>query len=57
MIENIEQLRVAFEKWASDDGLWPQAIRRGGGDGYILSRTNDNWVSWKACFDAMKAKS
>ena len=40
--------REAFEKWASDSGLFPQAIERNGADQYILMTTSHGWLAWQA---------
>jgi hypothetical protein len=44
-------MREAFERWASNDGLWPAAVERSG-DGYRLAQTQSSWVAWQAAWKA-----
>ena len=39
--------RAAFENWASDGGLYPQAVERRG-DQYKLAQTHSYWQAWQA---------
>lgn len=48
---NTDKMRESFEKWASDDGRWPQAIERNG-DEYKFMRTAVDWRVWQAAHAA-----
>lgn len=39
--------RAAFEHWASDGGLYPNAVERRG-DQYKLAQTHSYWQAWQA---------
>ena len=41
-------VRAAFERWASDDGKWPNSIERNG-DHYLYTSTQEYWRAWQAC--------
>lgn len=42
--------REAFELWATDEGLWPNAVRRSelNPQQYASMTTTQNWIAWKA---------
>lgn len=40
--------RGAFEKWYSNDGLFPRSVERDGG-GYKLMQAQQSWIAWQAC--------
>lgn len=42
-------VRLAFERWFSDDGKWPKAVERGAGGCYMLASAQAAWEAWKAC--------
>lgn len=39
--------RRRFEHLFSDQGKWPQSVKRNGDD-YLLKQTNDAWRTWQA---------
>lgn len=39
--------RDAFEAWFSEDGKWPEAVRRNG-DAYMLASAQHAWTAWQA---------
>lgn len=44
-----EKERIKFERWASDDFQWPQAVEPApDGDTYILQTTQLYWIAWQA---------
>lgn len=45
--EPVMSQRERFERWASDEGKWPNAIERSG-KGYRLMQTQASWVAWQA---------
>lgn len=42
----IQDARLAFEHWYSDQGKHPQAIERKG-DAYVLMNTHISWTAWQ----------
>lgn len=40
--------RRDFEKWASDDGRFPQAVERAASGFYKLAQTESAWHVWRA---------
>jgi len=49
-------LRERFEKWFSDDGKWPAAVKRIG-DGYKMGTAQGAWSAWQACSEALAKTS
>ena len=52
-----EQVKEAFEKWASDEGMWMAAIERNSNGYYKLMQTQSHWVVWQAAFIAFTENS
>ncbi len=44
-------MREEFEAWFSEDGAWPDAVRRSG-DGYMLASAQAAWTAWQAAYAA-----
>lgn len=42
-------MREAFEKWMSDNGMWPKAIEKSNG-AYVLMQTAAAWEAWRAAW-------
>ncbi len=45
--EKIIEERAAFEKYYSEDGLWPKAIERSHSGGYRLMQAQAAWDIWQ----------
>lgn len=46
--EQIEAERLLFDLYASDDGVWPNAIKRDMNGEYVLIVTGNAWAAWLA---------
>jgi len=46
--EQLETERQLFDRYASDNGAWPQAVQRNGNGAYILMATSCDWRTWLA---------
>lgn len=55
MKHNIDAERTAFEKVASDGGMWPKAIERDAKGDYILMATASGWSWWQTARSAPTA--
>lgn len=45
-------MREAFEKWFSDDGAYPNAVKRSNGGEYLLSQAATAWNVWQAAYSS-----
>lgn len=46
-------IRALFERWWSDEGRRPEAIKYSYGNFYALRETQEAWFAWKACATAL----
>lgn len=51
--ESMENCRESFEKWFSDNGEFPKAIEKYGGE-YRLMGAQTSWTAWKAAYEFLK---
>ncbi len=47
----VADVRGSFERWMSDDGLFPPAIERSG-EGYRLAQAQSSWEAWQGAAKA-----
>ena len=48
-----QKLRDAFEARMTDNGKWPRAVEQGRNGCYLLAQTENAWVEWQACAEAL----
>lgn len=48
-----QKLREAFEARMTDNGKWPRAVEQGRNGCYLLAQTENAWVEWQACAEAL----
>lgn len=51
MSDKDELERQRFERWASDDGEFPRAVEKRGGE-YLLLATQSKWETWQAALSS-----
>lgn len=56
MTNNDELERERFENWASDEGKYPRAVEKRGGE-YLLLATQSKWETWQAALSSKQEKS
>lgn len=52
-MSNEQKLRDAFEARMTDNGKWPRAVEQGRNGCYLLAQTENAWVEWQACAEAL----
>lgn len=52
-MKSAEELRPAFEHWASNEGAWLNAVERNEVGEYKLMTTSLQWNAWKAAYNSM----
>lgn len=52
-MSNEQKLREAFEARMTDNGKWPRAVEQGRNGCYLLAQTENAWVEWQACAEAL----
>jgi len=48
--------RAQFERWWSDEGRFPHAIKCSYGNFYALRETQEAWFAWRACAAALASR-
>lgn len=56
MSDKNELAREVFERWVSDDGKFPRAVEKRGGE-YLLLATQSKWETWQAALSSKQEEA
>jgi hypothetical protein len=48
----LDEMRKAFEDWATNNGRYPRAVERTTDGSYKLMKTNTDWIAWATAWNA-----
>jgi hypothetical protein len=56
-MEQRDEMREAFERWASNDNSFPEALRKDASGTYLFAFANAGWQIWQAAWAAARSAS